>query len=370
MFICEAYLPQQPGHMSGHIVYAQTLFEMGRYDDSKAAFGTALALDPENLIALRHLGDIARHAGDLNTAREWYQRVLEADPRNEEIVEVMASLRQAQTGGAAPASPMAPATPAEVPSSMPTPAMSTEPPAPSSPTPVASAPATPPTDDDFEEDELLDLDLDAMVIGETPLSTPAVSSTETPANDDAAFESDPLAIAATEPPTSSSRPTFVSVSSTTGRNRMSRRLQIQPPLEGLRSYEPGIIPERTEIVDTSLEMEPFYDILHGEATPTSTRSRRPSTRLSGVPKTLRPRPSSQGTHRSTPAVLIAVGARADSARRRRDLRHRDDGRAVSPTGPSRLGARYLSKAARAATGRRRVGRARPSRRSASVWSFR
>ena len=27
-----------------------------------------------------------------NTAREWYQRVLEADPRNEEIVEVMASL--------------------------------------------------------------------------------------------------------------------------------------------------------------------------------------------------------------------------------------------------------------------------------------
>src|SRR4029079_16459788 len=103
LFICEAYLPQQPGHMSGHIVYAQTLFEMARYDDSKAAFGTALALDPENLIALRHLGDIARQAGDLVTARDWYQRVLEADPRNEEIVEVMSSLNKVTSSGAASA---------------------------------------------------------------------------------------------------------------------------------------------------------------------------------------------------------------------------------------------------------------------------
>src|SRR5262245_2651440 len=100
LFICQAHLPQQPGHMSGHIVYAQTLFEMGRFDESKAAFGTALALDPENLIALRHLGDIARHAGDFNTAREWYQRVLEADPRNEEIGEVMASLKGEYARGA------------------------------------------------------------------------------------------------------------------------------------------------------------------------------------------------------------------------------------------------------------------------------
>src|SRR5215218_7981996 len=74
IFICEQYLPQQPGHMSGHIVYAQTLFEMARHDDAKAAFESALALDPENLIALRHLGDIARQKGDLGEARMWYER--------------------------------------------------------------------------------------------------------------------------------------------------------------------------------------------------------------------------------------------------------------------------------------------------------
>ena len=83
IFICQEYLPQQPGHMSGHIVYGQALFESGRQDEAKSVFETALALDPENLIALRHLGDIATSAGDPDLARQWYQRVLEADPRNE-----------------------------------------------------------------------------------------------------------------------------------------------------------------------------------------------------------------------------------------------------------------------------------------------
>ncbi len=262
LFICEAYLPQQPGHMSGHIVYAQTLFEMARYDDSKAAFGTALALDPENLIALRHLGDIARQAGDLNTAREWYQRVLEADPRNEEIVEVMASLRQA---GAAPSSPMASTAPAEVPPAMQTPVFSAPPPVQASPTPVSSAPASPPADADFEEEHEL-LDLDSMMLGETPLSTPAVPGPATPADDEAAFESDPLAIAATEPPIELATDLHLGLIDD-GTQSDVAPVSDAPQLEGLRSFEPGIIPERAEIVDSSLEMEPFYDILHGDATP-------------------------------------------------------------------------------------------------------
>src|SRR6478609_7185412 len=92
VFICEEYLPQQPGHMSGHIVYGQALFELDRRDEAKAVFETALSLDPENLIALKHLGDIARMGGDASGARMWYQRVLEADPRNEEIAQLMLSL--------------------------------------------------------------------------------------------------------------------------------------------------------------------------------------------------------------------------------------------------------------------------------------
>ena len=90
--LCRAYLPQQPGHMSGHIVFGQALFEAGQLDEAKGVFETALGLDPENLIALRHLGDIARAGGDTPGARAWYQRVLDADPRNEEIAAQIATI--------------------------------------------------------------------------------------------------------------------------------------------------------------------------------------------------------------------------------------------------------------------------------------
>lgn len=90
--ICQAHLPQQPGHMSGHIVYGQALFEARQFDQARTVFETALALDPENLIALRYLGDIAFELGDRGGARSWYTRVLETDPRNEEIAALMAAM--------------------------------------------------------------------------------------------------------------------------------------------------------------------------------------------------------------------------------------------------------------------------------------
>ncbi|MDB4879763.1 MAG: hypothetical protein JWL60_1209 [Gemmatimonadetes bacterium] len=92
IIICEEFLPQQAGHMSGHIVYGQALYESGRLPESRTVFETALGLDPENLIALRHLGDIARSQGEMAAARQWYDRVLEADPRNEEIQTLIAGL--------------------------------------------------------------------------------------------------------------------------------------------------------------------------------------------------------------------------------------------------------------------------------------
>jgi tetratricopeptide (TPR) repeat protein len=90
--ICRAYIPQQPAQMSGHIVFGQALFEAGQYDEAQKILEAALALDPENLIALRHLGDIARARGEVNTARGWYRRVLDADPRNEDVAALMKSL--------------------------------------------------------------------------------------------------------------------------------------------------------------------------------------------------------------------------------------------------------------------------------------
>jgi len=87
--LCEVHLADAPANLSGQIVYGQALFDAGRYHEAKQPFAVAAQLDPENLIALRHLGDIARFLGATGEAAGWYQRVLEADPRNEEIAELL-----------------------------------------------------------------------------------------------------------------------------------------------------------------------------------------------------------------------------------------------------------------------------------------
>lgn len=89
MLLCEKHLAETAGNMNGLVVYGQCLFESGRQADAAAPFESALALDPENLIALRHLGDIARLGGDNAAARQWYERVLELDRRNEEVLELI-----------------------------------------------------------------------------------------------------------------------------------------------------------------------------------------------------------------------------------------------------------------------------------------
>ena len=114
--LCRAHLPHQPGHISGNIVLAQALFESGELVEARRSFEAALEMDPENLIALRHLGDIAKQEGATEAARAWYQRVLDADPRNDEIAQVIEDL--SSNGAAAPAldlaapadAPVAPAT--------------------------------------------------------------------------------------------------------------------------------------------------------------------------------------------------------------------------------------------------------------------
>lgn len=115
--ICRQHLTDQPGHMSGHIVFGQALFENKDFAESRTIFEAALALDPENLIALRHLGDIARDDGDYTSARTWYQRVLDADPRNEDIAAQMALVSEAEATAATAAAAAAAAPPPAKPKS-------------------------------------------------------------------------------------------------------------------------------------------------------------------------------------------------------------------------------------------------------------
>lgn len=102
--ICRSHVPLQPGYISGHIVLGQALYDSGSLEDARAAFETALSLDPENLIALRHMGDIARANGNIESARGWYRQLLEIDPQNEDVAAQLESLGAPATTQDSPAS--------------------------------------------------------------------------------------------------------------------------------------------------------------------------------------------------------------------------------------------------------------------------
>src|SRR5438876_445486 len=90
--ICRAQLAQMPGHMSGQIVYGQALYEAGEFDEARQVFERALTLDPENLIALRNLGDMSLQRGNTAEARSWYTRLLDADPKDTAVIALVSEI--------------------------------------------------------------------------------------------------------------------------------------------------------------------------------------------------------------------------------------------------------------------------------------
>lgn len=99
MEICRAHLGQMPGHMSGQIVYGQALFECGDYRQARTVFENALAMDRENLIVLRHLGDLAMRDGDSAEAKQWYSRLLEIDPKDSVAISLVNEIDAAAGAG-------------------------------------------------------------------------------------------------------------------------------------------------------------------------------------------------------------------------------------------------------------------------------
>lgn len=90
--ICRAQLAQMPGHMSGQIVYGQALYEAGEFDEARQVFERALTLDPENLIALKTLGDMALQRGNTAEARGWYAKLLDADPKDAAVIALVSEI--------------------------------------------------------------------------------------------------------------------------------------------------------------------------------------------------------------------------------------------------------------------------------------
>jgi len=82
--LVRAGLVKHPDYLSAHIVLGRCLLDKAADADAAATFTSVLALDGENIIALKSLAEIAERGGRADEAREWLQKLLAVDSMNSE----------------------------------------------------------------------------------------------------------------------------------------------------------------------------------------------------------------------------------------------------------------------------------------------
>ncbi len=78
--LCLERLDQSPELLSVRLAYGRALYHTGQTESATEQFKKVLGLDPENLVALKYLGDIRFAASDEFEAMACYSRILELDP--------------------------------------------------------------------------------------------------------------------------------------------------------------------------------------------------------------------------------------------------------------------------------------------------
>lgn len=96
--LCVSGLERHPDYVSAHIVYGRCLIDQKNDVTAESVFQKVLTLDPENIIALKVLAELADRGERYDEAVDWLSRLLAADPMNGEADE---SLKQARTKAAA-----------------------------------------------------------------------------------------------------------------------------------------------------------------------------------------------------------------------------------------------------------------------------
>jgi tetratricopeptide (TPR) repeat protein len=98
-------IAKHPEYLSAHIVMGRCLADRGANLEAAEEFSYVLSMDPQNLIALRSLGELATADGNPSEAERWYRELLAVDPMNEDARRAIAALENAAAGGAAPPVP-------------------------------------------------------------------------------------------------------------------------------------------------------------------------------------------------------------------------------------------------------------------------
>ena len=89
-------LVNNPDHIPGNIVLGRCCLDMGDEGGAEAAFSHVLELDPENVIALKALGEITEGQGRLAEASQWLGRLIQVDPTNDDAREQLKRVEAGQ----------------------------------------------------------------------------------------------------------------------------------------------------------------------------------------------------------------------------------------------------------------------------------
>lgn len=93
--LCEERRTRPGRGVGDHIVLGRAYLAQGRLSESRAEFQSALALDRENVVALKALGGILSHLGNHDEAAGYYRAVCRVDPGD---LESQTALHQITSG--------------------------------------------------------------------------------------------------------------------------------------------------------------------------------------------------------------------------------------------------------------------------------
>jgi len=147
--LCTAGLKLHPDYVSAHIVFARCLMDQKNDAGASDVFRKVLALDPENVLALKILAELAERGGRYDEEVDWLTRLLAADPMNGDAAEALtrAKGKAAQGGLKAPATePIARLVPEPAFTRAAAPSTPRVPPPPPAPRPAAPPPPRPQAD--------------------------------------------------------------------------------------------------------------------------------------------------------------------------------------------------------------------------------
>jgi tetratricopeptide (TPR) repeat protein len=95
--ICRDGLNRHPGYLSARVTLGRSLLHLGQLDEAEQELETVLQGAPENLAALRAMGDIYRRRDDIPHALAQYKAALRLAPGDPELERGIEELSEALT---------------------------------------------------------------------------------------------------------------------------------------------------------------------------------------------------------------------------------------------------------------------------------